>query len=392
MTNPHVAEVRRPAFGWATLCCLLFTAVAGCNNADDPSTAAGIVKPVKTLVVPAPDPTAGIEVSGRVRSPRQIDLAFKEVSGRLVELPIAGREGEKIVKGELLAQIDPSEFENALRVAETSLGDAYSMADLARTENERLKKMKEINPDLVSDSMLERTRGRLMQAETRLKSLEAKVVEAESRLEHSSLRAPFTGVIVRSLAQNTKTVKPGETVASLQDTTHLEVPIDAPETVMAAIQSMGLNRISALARFQTAPGKEFPLAAKEAARTPDPATGSYRIVLEMPKPEGLDLAPGTVATVTISGKEPGIGKARILVPAIAVLSDPAGKSYVWLVHPAELRVHRREIQVGRLAGLDRIQVLDGLTGGERIVVAGVMHLTEGRRVRLWEDREADSPQ
>jgi RND family efflux transporter MFP subunit len=294
------------------------------------------------------------------------------------------------MKGELLAQIDPNEFENALRSAESTLGDAYSMRDLARTENERMEKMKGINPDLVSDSMLERTREGLMQAETRLKSLEAKVIEAESRLEQSSLRAPFTGVIVRSLVKNSRDVKPGETIVSLRNISHLEVLVDAPETMMKAVQSTGLKSISALARFQTSPGKEFPLVVKGVARTPDPATGSYRIVLEMPKPKGLDLPPGTIGTVAISGKEPGIGKTRILVPAIAVLTDPAGRSYVWLVNPAELRVHRRDIQIGRLAGSDQIQVLDGLSGGERIAVAGVMHLSEGRQVRLWEDQKADS--
>jgi multidrug efflux pump subunit AcrA (membrane-fusion protein) len=108
----------------------------------------------------------------------------------------------------------------------------------------------------------------------------------------------------------------------------------------------------------------------------------------MPKPKALDLPPGTMGTVTLSGKEPGIGRSRILIPAIAVLTDPDGKSYVWLVNPADLRVHRRDIQIGRLAGSDKIQVLGGLNGEERIVVAGVMQLTEGRQVRLWEDQQA----
>jgi RND family efflux transporter MFP subunit len=339
-------------------------------------------------VVSAPDVTAGIELPGKVRSAQPVDLAFKGVGGRLVELPIAEREGEEVGKGELLAQIDPTGFESALRGAENKLGDAYSVVDLARAENERLERMKGINPDLVSGSMLERTRERLKEAEAQLKSIEAQVVEAESRLEHSSLRAPFNSVIVRSLVDNHQDVQAGEPIVSLQDATHLEVLIDAPATMMAAAQSLGPNSISVLARFPSAPGKQFSLVVKEAARTADPATETHQLVLEMPKPKALDLPPGAMGTVTLSGKEPGIGRSRILIPAIAVLTDPDGKSYVWLVNPADLRVHRRDIQIGRLAGSDKIQVLGGLSGEERIVVAGVMQLTEGRQVRLWEDQQA----
>lgn len=390
MTKPQLSGIGRSRIARVTAGCFLLATIAGCTDADYPPTAADIAKPVKTLVVSTPDPTAGIELPGRVRSPRRIDLAFAKLGGRLVELPVAEREGEEVKKGELLAQIDPTGFETALRGAESDLGDAYSVLDLARAEDERLNKMKGINPDLVSDSMIERTRDRLEKAEARLKSLEAQVVDAESRLEHSSLRAPFTGLVVRSPVKELREVKAGEPIVSLQDITHLEVLIDAPETMMATAQSLGLSSISALASFRAAPGKEFVLAFKEAAPTPDPATGTIEIVLEMPKPEGLDLAPGATGIVTLSGKEAGLGKTRILVPAIAVLTDPAGNSYVWLVNPAELRVHRRDIQIGRLAGSDQIQVLDGLSGEERIVVAGVVHLTEGRQVSLWEDQKADS--
>jgi len=392
MTNRNASGLQQSRIGWASLCCLLLAAVAGCTDPNDPPAATDPVKPVKTLVVSAPDATAGIELPAEVRTARRIELAFKEVSGRLVDLPVAEREGDEVMKGELLAQIDPTGFEIALRSAESSLGDAYSALDLARGENDRLEKIKGITPDLVSGSMLERTRERLKKAEAQLKSLEAQVLTAEERLENSSLRAPFTGVIARSLVDNHRDVQAGEPIVSVQDTTHLEVLIDAPATMMAAAQSLGLNSISALARFPSAPGKEFSLVVKEAARTADPATGTHQVVLEMPKPAGLDLPPGTKGTVTLSGRGAGIGRTRILIPAIAVLTDPDEKSYVWLVNPAELRVHRRDVQIGRLAGSDQIQVLDGLKGGERIVVAGVTHLIEGRQVRLWEEQEAGNAQ
>jgi len=376
----------------SALCCALLAAVTGCNDAPTPTAAGNPVRPVKTLVVSTPNATSGIELPGQVRATQRLDLAFEEVGGHLVELPVTGREGEEVMKGELLAQIDPGDFERALRSAEVSLGDAHSVLNLAQTESERMDRMKTINPDLVSKSMIERTREKLKEAQARVKTLETEVEQAEDLLEYSSLRAPFSGIVTRVLAENLQEVQPGKPVVSLQDVTHLEVLIEAPETLMAAAQSLSPNNISAVARFPIAPGKEYSLTLKDAARTPDPATQTYQIVLEMPIPSDVDLQPGMTGTVTLSGDGPGIGKARVLIPAIAVLTDPDGNDYVWLVNAAELRVHRRDVQIGRLAASDQIQILDGLLGGERVVVAGVRQLTEGGQVRLWEDQEAGKTQ
>jgi RND family efflux transporter MFP subunit len=386
----HRSGIGRPRIGSVAVCCLLLATAAGCGDSGKPPPVADVVRPVKTLVVAVPGAGAGMELPGQVRASQRVDLAFKEVSGRIVELPIDGREGEEILKGGLLAQIDPVRFEAALRSAEGSLNEALSVLDLASAEDERMAKMKGINPGLVSATMLDRTREKLKQAEARVEDLEAKVEKAEDRLEDTSLRAPFAGVIVRRLVDNFQNVQAGEPVVSLQDITHLEVLVDAPESMMAAARELGPDSISAVGRFPSDPGEEYPLSLKQAARTADSVTKTYRVVLKMPTPEGGNLAPGMRGTVTVSGRGPGIRSGRILIPAVAVMTDPDGGDYVWLVNAAELRVHRRDIQMGRLAGSDQVQVLGGLEGGERIVVAGVMRLSKGQPVRLWEDQDPGS--
>jgi multidrug efflux system membrane fusion protein len=413
----------------ASACLILLGSVVGCQDSAQPPPLADPVRPVKTFVVSAPAKGSGIELPGRVRVPGPIDLAFETVSGKIVELPIAGRDAQEVLKGELLAQIDPTGFETALRNAETSLYEAYSVRDLARAENERMEKMKAITPDLVSASMLERTGKGLEQAEARLASLEAEVRKAEGLLERSSLRAPFGGIVTRCLVESFQTVQAGEPILSLQDVSRLEVVVEAPEPVMAVGQEAApakahgtpatsvndgrgrrdrvphadpfpggegdmepavrdfRRRVSATARFPLAPDEAFPLILKDVSPSANPVTGSYRIVLEMSKPRVVDLPPGTVGTVKITGKGSGRGAGSVLVPAIAVMTDPDGKDYVWLVDGVELRVHRRDIRIGPLIGPDQVQVLGGLAGGERIVAAGATQLTDGHRVRLWEDRE-----
>jgi RND family efflux transporter MFP subunit len=385
--NARAAEIGLARVGIPGLCLLLLATIAGCRDTSEPPPRADRARPVKTLVVPAPSAGAGIELVGRLRPAPPIDLAFEEVSGRIVELPIAGREGQEVLKGELLAQIDPKAFQTALRDAEDDLREAYSVMDLAQAEDERMEKMKGINPDLVSTSMLERTRGKLEQAEARRDSLETAVEKAEDLLERTSLRAPFDGIIARCLVDNRQAVQAGEPVVSLQDTSHLEVLVDAPAYMMETGQSPGAESISATARFPSVPDATFPLTLKEAIPSGDPDAGTYRLVLEMPKPEAIDLPDATSGTVSMIAKGSGMHTSSVLIPAIAVVTDPDGKDYVWQVDEAELRVHRRDVRIGRLAGSDQIQVLNGLAGGERIVVAGATQLVENRRVRLWEEQQ-----
>jgi len=390
MTKVHAAVAGLARLGGSATCLLLFLAtIGGCYDRGEPPPIADVPRPVKTLLVSSDGTDTGIELPGHIRAPAPADLAFNDVGGQILELPIAGREGQAVLKGELLAQIDPETFETALRKAEVDLNEAYSMLDLARAEHERLEKMKGINPDLVSTSMLERTREKLEQAESRLEPMETKVRKAEARLEHSSLRAPFAGIITRCLVEDSQRVKAGEPILSLQDISHLEILVEAPEPEMEAASGPELDGLSAIARFPAAPGEEFSLKLKGTVPAADPATGRYRIVLEMPKPRGIELRPDMTGTVRFSGKGAGLGGPPVLIPAIAVVTDPAAKDFVWVVDE-ELRAHRREVRVGRLAGWDQIHVLSGLAAGERIVVAGVMRLADGQQVRLWEGQEADS--
>ena len=69
-----------------------------------------------------------------------------------------------------------------------------------------------------------------------------------------------------------------------------------------------------------------------------------------------------------------------------MVADPQGKNYVWVVDSNDMSVKKRDVKVGRVTGSENIDILEGLEGGETIVVAGVLKLKDGMKVRLWDQQ------
>ncbi|MFC1822975.1 efflux RND transporter periplasmic adaptor subunit [Thermodesulfobacteriota bacterium] len=362
---------------------LFFTA---CGKEEEKTAVTQVVRPVKVMTVDASGEVSGLKFPGRVRASQRVELAFKVVGGRLFKLPIAGKEGGYVKKGELLARIDPKDFQTDLRKAEGRLKQAEAALDLAESDYARVQRIRKEDPGATSQAMVDRRRETVNQAQGRIKSLKASVDTAKNRLSYTYLRAPYAGVIAKRFVDNFQEVKPKQPIASLEDISHVELLVDVPENVMAVNRAEGRGSVKAVAEFPTSPGKQYPLKVKEFATKADPATQTYQVVLQMAQPEGINVLPGMTATVSIS--VPGQVKegGSIFIPAIAVMADPNGDNYVWLVDSTKMTVHKKGVKVGRLAGSENIDVLEGLEGGETLVVAGGTKLQEGMKVSFWEQQ------
>ncbi len=345
-----------------------------------------VVRPVKTTTVSAATDISGLTLPGTVRASQRVELAFKEVGGRLIELPIEGREGQEVEPGELLARIDPKDFETNLRNVEGRLKETVASLNLAKSEFARVKRIQKQDPGAVSGADVDRKREAVNAMEGRIRSLRAEVDAAKDQLSYTYLRAPFGGRIAQRFVDNFQDVKPKQPILALEDVSQVEVLIGVPENVVAVARDTEDEKIKAAARFPTAPGKDFELRLKEFATKADAATQTYQVVLQMPQPEGLNIFPGMTAAVTLSIGSSATAKSSILIPAIAVVAKPDGTSYVWEVDSKEMTVHQRNVKVGAISGSEDIQIEDGLKGGETIVVAGVLKLQEGMKVRLWEQQ------
>ncbi len=405
---------------------LLLVFVA-CGKEEEKTVEKAVVRPIKMITVTSSSDAMKRSFPGRVRASKRVELSFR-VQGPLVELPV--EEGQPVKKGDLIARIDPRDYEANYRTIQGQLANAQASLKamrqarpedirrlgsnvktaqaalkLATAEYDRIMRIKKADPGAVSQGMVdqavekkERSQASLNKAEEELrigkigarpediqakeaeiKSLKAQVDLAKLQLDYTTIAAPFSGVISRRYVDNFQDIHAKQEIVSLDDISSVEILVDVPEIMMANIRADGVDE--AFAEFAAAPGKKFPIKIKEFATRADPATQTYQVVVEMPQPDDINVLPGMTATVSGNPKrESGKAKEIFIVPAIAAVADAAGNPIVWIVDKETMKVSKRPVKTGDLAGTDSIEIVEGLKSGEIVAVSGVSRLREGMQV------------
>ncbi len=326
------------------------------------------VRPVKSWVVGADAPRPKLYFPGTVEADVEVDLSF-EVGGRLVEFPV--RRGTVVEQGAVLGRLDPRNFENQVKNAEADLERAQS--SLGRIE-------KALQVNAVSQDEYSQARAAVAKAEAQL-AIQRKALD-DTRLE-----ARFRGVVSDVFADQFDTVSPGQPVLKLQDVATLTIAVSVPEGYVQLASPGKLDSASFAVRFDSLPGRSFPVQLKEFVTTADPVTQTYRATFSMEKPADVFLLPGMSGTVVVEGAKPSAAGEILAVPSNAVGFASDGAAFVWVLDAQDGGVYaarRQPVALGKRLG-ENVEVRDGLAPGARIAAAGVAILTEGRRVRLLDE-------
>lgn len=357
---------------------LLALLLSSCGKKEAAKTDAMVIRPIKLMTVGSALTGQTQKLPGTVRATDRVDLAF-QVAGPLIALPV--KEGQSVKKGDLVARIDPQDYETNLRNAKGTVAKAKAAVDYAAAEYQRYLNVKATDAGAVSDSMVNLKYTAQTVAQANLQSATAGLAAAQDQLSYTWLRAPFTGVIARKYVDNYQEVTVKEPILRLQNMTDVEVLVDVPEAMMVPIRKTPPRLY---ADFIADPSRRFELKIKEAALLADNLTQTYQIVLVMPAPTGIRILPGMTATVTIEFASDSVDTGGIIVPAIAVWADDAGHPMVWIVDTKTMAVHRRAVTTGDLTGVDSIKVTTGLSPEDVIAISGVSKLQEGQIVRKLE--------
>ena len=338
------------------------------------------VRPLKTMVVGSVFAPSGRKFPGKVRAGREVNLAF-EVPGTLIELPV--KNGDEVDEGQLLARLDPQDYENDLDAAQAEL-------ERAEAHRDRIRRAAEKNA--VSQQ-------ELSDAEAAFNVAQAQVNIKAKALDDTNLRARFGGRIATTFVENFENVSAKQQILSLQDISSVEIEFNVPEERIA-LARRGEEIARLAATFDYLRGREFDVTLKELAMEADPQTQTYAATGTMPAPDDVVILPGMTATITVYEEEaePGEGSG-FAIPVDAVPIDELGQYYVWVVDEqegGEATVRRVDVKVGEMAmdedGTGTILVRDGIKKGDRIALAGVHLLQEGQLVRLFGSQEGAGSQ
>jgi RND family efflux transporter MFP subunit len=322
---------------------------------------------VRTLHVTAQGNNIWREFPGVVEAARKADLSFR-VSGELKKISV--KEGDLVEKGQLLAQLDDTDY----RIQFDSRKAEFDKAD---NDFERAGKL--VDKGAISSADYDSLKAQR-------ESARAGLASAMQNLAYTKLKAPFTGRIAVRHVENFEEVQAKQKIVTLQDPSLIMIRIDVPESVIIRVRESSNPEV--FATFSQIPDQRFPLTFKEISTQSDEQTKTYAVSFVMPAVEGFNILPGMSVTVHAKPEYPRKnGHLVIHVPAHAVLEDTQGR-FVYLVKSkgdGMGEVEKRLVTVGELSTLG-LAVISGLEVGDQVVTAGMSKMAPGLIVRLAPDK------
>jgi len=363
----------RPPVRVAALLPLLLLSVACSQGPTAPATQPSLS--VKVVKVEARPLDETIEISGSLVSPVAVDVKT-EIAGRLVTL--RKLEGDRVSKGELLAQLDNETARLAvaqahanLEVTQASLERARVLADHARLEKERAENLLRSGGITDKDYQSAQIAARDASAQVKLAAAQVEQVQealaiAQKNLRDTQILSPITGEVERKYLNAGLYADRFVAVYRLVDNQRLEL-----ETSVASAQ------IARLARGQpihfsvaTFPGEEFSATILTLSPAVQMDNRTMFVRGAVPNPGGRLRAGMFVKGRIIVGNKPS----AMVVPPNAVWRRVDQPPFVYVVEGN--RAKRREVTLG-LESPETLEITGGLRPGDIVIAEQYLELADG---------------
>ena len=344
-----------------------------------------LVRPVWAMKVGDAASMVGRWFPGRAKATREVDLSFR-VTGPLITRPIDV--GNEVEKDQILARIDPRDFETNLRNVQGQLSRVQAALKRAKADFDRVSRIRKQDPGAVSESMVDRKREAVDQSKAEIRSLTAAVEAARDQLNYTYLKAPFDGTVVAIYVENFEHVQARQPITRIIDHSKIEMIVNVPESLIIYADDVTKVRI----QFDNFPNREFSGQIKEIGREASQKTRTYPVTVIMDQPEDIKILPGMAGQASGEVQQPEESQQQgIEVPIGAVFTpDTEKQNYVWVIDDQAKTVTRRAVATGQLTEVGII-IMQGLKPGEWIALAGVHSLREGQQVSILEQASKEVP-
>ena len=326
-----------------------------------------------------------LTASGYVVARRKAVVSSK-IQGRLAELRV--EEGSRVRKGEVFARLESTDYEASVQRAQATVQRAE--ADLAETQRQLDLSQRLAKDKVVSEDTVEANRSRVRIALAQVAQNEADLHFSQASLANTQIRAPFTGVVVKKMAEVGESVAPippgvnistaSGAIVALADLDTLEVEADVAE---ANVAKLSANQ-PAEATVEAFPDRRYKSVLRQIIPTADRTKATVQVkvtILDKDK----DLKPEMSAKVTFlePQKQKGESVKTPVAPMVTVPKDAVatrdGKSVVF-----EIREGKAKTRLVTL-GMERqgqVVIREGLSGGETLILRPGEAVKDGAAVKV----------
>jgi HlyD family secretion protein len=347
---------------------------------------AGIeVETARVSVLPTPGVSTGtaiLSASGYV-VPRRKAVVSAKIQGRLAELRV--EEGSRVKEGEVLARLESSDFLAQVEKAKASVGRAE--ADLSEFRRQLGLSEKLAADRIVSKDQVDAAASRVNIAAAALAQAQADLSLNQALYQNTVIRAPFTGVVLKKMAEvgeSVAPIPPGVNISSssgaivaLADLDTLEVEADVGESNVARL---GPDQ-PAEATVEAFPDRHYRAVLRQIIPTADRTKATVQVKVTI-LDKDRDLRPEMTARVTFVSREKPPGGAPSVAPILTVPEDAIvsreGRPTAFEVKDGRARA--RSVVTG-VARRGQVVIVEGLSGSETLVVRPPDTLKDGDAVR-----------
>lgn len=337
------------------------------------------IRPAVRRGAPA-EGTPLLAASGYVVARRKAVVSAK-IQGRLAELKV--EEGSRVNKGDVIARLESSDYE--AQVVRAGADIVRAEADLAEAQRQANLAQRLAKENIYSRDQADAAASRVQLAQAALGQAKANLQLQQSLLDNTLIRAPFSGVVVKKMAEVGESVTPippgvnistsSGAIVALADMATLEVEADINE---ANVAKLG-DRQPAEVIVQAFPDRKYRGTMRQIIPTADRTKATVMVKVTILDPD-KDLKPEMSANVTFLEK--ASAKSAPAAPEVTVPKDSVvirdGRSVVFTV------VNGRAQQKGIVTGGERPGnwiVKQGLVGDEDIVAHPPDRLRNGDAVK-----------
>ncbi|MBY5342660.1 efflux RND transporter periplasmic adaptor subunit [Rhizobium leguminosarum bv. viciae] len=331
-----------------------------------------VIRPVKVVEIAKAGDTRKLDYSGSVKARTEMNLGFRvagKITERLVDI------GDKVKPGDVLARMDSTDYQLAVKTAEANLAAAEKGVETADLVNKRNQQLfdKNVSPK----SQLEQASLSYDQAVSSRDAAVSALDQAKNQVSYAELKADHNGIVTTINADVGQVVASGTPVVAVAVDGEKEVQIAVPENDIAEFKPGKTVKASFWADDRLVlDGK-----VREVSGSADQQSRTFAVRVSLPNDPQVLL--GMTATIEADVSN---GNSYVSIP-LSALAEKDGKQMVWTVDRDTATVHGRDIKVADFTG-DGVHVTEGLDTGDLVVSAGTQFMSENLKVKVPDQQSA----